>query len=360
METMTIVCPNCGTNIDLTKAIQDELMSAIKADALEEAQKTNLLEIEDLRQQLDSNKNQLSEARKNELKLRQRQRDLDEKIENQELEIERRIDEERKQIAKDARDKIEGEYKSKLTEKDIQLERVVAELDAAKKKAEQGSQQLQGEVAELDLEALLRSNFLYDLIEPVGKGIRGADILQRVCTQDGQIRGAILWESKNTKNWNDRWLSKLKEDQMEAKADVAVIVSAAMPPDVENFACVNGVWVTASTYILGLTSILREGLIQVAKARRSVEGKDEKIELLYHYLSGPEFKQRVEMIAETYMMMRRDLDKEKAAIMRSWSRREKSIDNVLKSVSGMYGDLQAIIGALLPSIELLELPESVE
>jgi hypothetical protein len=219
---------------------------------------------------------------------------------------------------------------------------------------------LQGEVAELNLEELLNTNFIYDLIEPVAKGIRGADILQRVCTQDGQIRGAILWESKNTKNWNDRWLSKLKEDQMEAKADVAVIVTTAMPPDVENFACVDGVWVTAYTYILGLTSILREGLIQVSKARRSVEGKDEKIELLYHYLSGSEFKQRVEMIAETYMTMRRDLDKEKAAIMRSWSQREKSIDNVLKCVSGMYGDLQAIIGVLLPSIPVLELPEEVE
>jgi len=359
MQKIIVSCPKCGASIDLTQAVQEDLVRAVQEEAREELQKTHLMELEELQQRLASQTKEISDFRKNEIELRRRKRELDEKIENQELELQRKLDEERKKIANDSREKAEGEYKLKIAEKDIQIERMVAELNEVKRKAEQGSQQLQGEVAELDLEDVLGKNFPHDFVEPVRKGSKGADVLHRVCTPDGQIRGVIIWESKNTKNWNDRWLSKLKEDQMEAKADVAVIVSAALPEDIKNFACVNGVWITSSPYRLGLASVLRESIIQVAKARRSVEGKDEKIELLYHYLSGPEFKQRVEMIADTYITMRKDLEKEKAAILRSWSLREKSIDNVLRSVSGMYGDLQAIIGALLPSIPVLELPEEV-
>ncbi len=315
--------------------------------------------MEDLKQQLSSNANDLTKAHTTELKLRQEKRELEGKIENQELEIERRIDEERKQIAKNAREKIEAEYRLKLSEKDTQLERVIMELDAAKKKAEQGSQQLQGEIAELDLEDILSSSFPYDLVEPVGKGVKGADILHSVRTPDGQLCGIIIWESKNTKNWNDRWLSKLKEDQLEAKADLAVLITSILPDYVANFDCVDGIWVGGFPYVSGLAAVLRESLIQVTKARRSVQGKDEKIELLYQYLSGPEFKQRVEMIVNTFMAMKNDLDKEKLAMTRSWSQREKCIEKVINSVAGMYGDLQGIIGALLPSIPVLEIPEEV-
>jgi hypothetical protein len=308
---------------------------------------------------LDSKTTQLSDAHKIELKLRQQQRELDEKIENQELEITRRLDEERKQIINETREKIEGDYRFKLAEKDTQLERVIAELDAAKRKAELGSQQLQGEVAELDLEDILSSSFPYDLIEPVGKGVRGADIHQQVHSRDGQLCGIIVWESKNTKNWNDRWLS-IKEDQFREKADIGVIVSTILPEDVTNFACIDGVWVTGFPYVLGLATVLRESLIQIAKAQRSVEGKDEKIELLYRYLSGPEFKQRVEMVVTTFIAMKNDLDREKIAITKSWSQREKCIEKVTNSIVGMYGDLQGIVGAVLGSIPALELPEEEE
>ena len=360
MQQIIVSCPKCGASIDLTQAVQEDLVRAVQEEAREELQKTHSMELEELHQQLESKNTQLSEARKFELKLRQQQRELDERIENQDLEIERRLGEERKQIAKDTREKIEGEYLLKLAQKDIQLERVIEELDAAKRKAEQGSQQLQGEVAELNLESILSCSFPHDLIEPVGKGVRGADIHQRVRTPDGQLCGIIIWESKNTKNWNDRWLSKLKDDQLGSKADLAVIVSTVLPEDISNFAYIDGIWVTGFPYVLGLATAFRDTLIQVAKARRSAEGKDEKIELLFRYLSGPEFKQRVEMVVTTFITMKSDLDKERLAMTKLWSQREKCIEKVTGSVAGMYGDLQGIVGAALPSISALELPEEVE
>jgi hypothetical protein len=359
MEEMTVECPKCGNKFDISEAIQEKVLQNLKEQVEKEFQSAYSSQVDELQEQLDVKTKEINKFRKQELELRKMQRELSDKIDNQELDLQRKLDEERKKIANDSREKVEGEYKQKMAEKDLQIDGIMKELNELKKKAEQGSQQIQGEAAELDLEDILSTNFTYDEIEPVGKGVRGADILQRVCTPDGQTRGIIIWESKQTRNWSNKWLAKLKEDQMEAKADLAVIVSAALPEGVEYFDCVGDIWVVGTQYVIGLATVLRESLIQVARARRSVEGKDQKIELLYQYLSGPEFKQRVEMIADNYMTMRKDLEKEKAAITRSWSLRERSIDNVLKSVSGMYGDLQAIIGALLPSIPVLELPEEV-
>ncbi len=360
MEEMIVECPKCGNKFYISEAIQDNVLQNIKEEVQKELQSTYSLREKELQEQIASKSKEINAFRKQELELRRQQTELAEKIENQELDLQRKLDEERKKISNASREKVEGEYKQKMAQKDLQIDGIMKELNELKRKAEQSSQQLQGEAAELDLEDILSSNFSSDIVQPVGKGVRGADILQRVCTNDGQAYGMIIWESKQTKNWSNKWLAKLKEDQMEAKADLAVIVSAVLPEDVEYFDCVGDIWVVGTKYVIGLATVLRESLIQVARARRSVEGKDQKIELLYQYLSGPEFKQRVEMIADTYMTMRRDLDKEKAALMRSWSQRERSIDNVLKSVSGMYGDLQAIIGVLLPSIPILELPENVE
>jgi hypothetical protein len=215
--------------------------------------------------------------------------------------------------------------------------------------------QSQGEVLELDLEAMLRARFQTDIIEPVAKGVRGADIIQRVYTRTGQLCGSIAWESKRTKAWNDEWVVKLKDDQREMKADLAVIVTEVLPKGITAFGQVDGVWVTAVPLAGCVADTLRENLTQVSLARLSAVGKNEKMEAIYGYLSGPEFRQRVEGIVEAFRAMREDLESEKRAMMRIWAKREKQIERVTTNTTGMYGDMQGIIGSTLPEIKLLEL-----
>lgn len=360
METIKISCPKCGTIVDLTAAVQEDLVRELQERAEQTASEKLALEMESLQQEVEEKSRQLAKAGKLELELRRQKRELDERLENVELEVARKLDDERKQIALDAREKADEESRLKILEYQKKLSDLQAELEAAKRKAEQGSQQMQGEVAELDLEDALRGSFPHDEIEPVGKGVKGADIIQRVKTTTGQFCGTIIWESKNTRNWNDRWLSKLKEDQLASKADIAIIVSSVLPGDVANFACVDGIWITDPLYTIGLATALRETLVLVTQAKQSLMGKDEKVELLYRYLSGTEFKQRIEMIVETFRTLKYDLESEKRAMTRIWSQREKSIEKVVTNVSGMYGDLQGIIGAALPTIKSLELPEPAE
>ena len=359
-QKIIVKCPNCGANIDLSKAVEDELLSSIRAEVKETVDLEKVQELTELQKRLDEKTNELSESHKLEVELRKKKMELEEKAENMELDIVRQLDEGRKQIARQAREKAEEESRLKIKEYDTQLKGLQEELEAIKRKAEQGSQQLQGESAELDLEDLLKKYFPCDEIIPVAKGVKGADVHQRVQTRDGNYCGMIIWESKYTKNWSDGWKSKLKTDQLNAKADFAVLASDVLPDDVHHFGCVDGIWITRFPYILSLATALREGLVQVELARRSFEGKDQKIDRLYKYLSGLEFRQRVEMVVNTFDAMKKELNGEKRAMTRIWSQREKSIENVTLSVSGMYGDLQGIIGAALPSISALELPEEVE
>ena len=164
------------------------------------------------------------------------------------------------------------------------------QIEDLKTRAELGSQQLQGEVLELELEELLRQHFIHDSVLPVPKGMKGADVIQRVCSPTGQVCGTIIWESKRTKAWSDNWVDKLKEDQREAKADIAVIISTVLPRGVSGIIQSNGVWVTDYSLAVGLAMALRSGLMQVASAKSSLVGKSEKMEMLYEYLAGPEFQ----------------------------------------------------------------------
>jgi len=225
-----------------------------------------------------------------------------------------------------------------------------------KRKLEQSSQQAQGEVAELELEKILERAFPNDEIRPIGKGKAGADVLQKVCAPGGRYCGAIIWESKNTQNWSKAWLGKLRNDQRRAKAELAVLVSLALPKDVRHFAQVDGVWVTEFSLALGLATALRTNLIQIAGLKQSSEGKHEKMELLYEYLSSTEFRHRIEAIVEAFRSMQDDLDKERETMERQWAKRGKQIELVVQNVSGMYGDMQAIAGQSLPKIRRLELP----
>ena len=235
------------------------------------------------------------------------------------------------------------------------MESMRKQIEELRRKAEQGSQQLQGEVQELELEEILRAAFPFDSIEPVPKGIRGADVLQKVHNQSGHFCGTILWESKQTKAWSDAWIAKLKDDQREVKAEIAVILTTTLPKGVDAFNQVDGVWITNYKSLMGLTTALRINLIQLSNTKLASVGKGEKMEALYNYLSGVEFRQRIEAIVEAFSTMKQDLDQEKRAMTKIWAKREKQIERVVTSTAGMYGDIQGIVGASLPELKGLEL-----
>ncbi|MEM2941688.1 MAG: DUF2130 domain-containing protein, partial [Thermoproteota archaeon] len=260
----------------------------------------------------------------------------------------------------EAESRITEEHRLKDLEKDKRIKDLLRDIEELKRRAEQGPIQLRGEVLEIELEDLLKNHFPMDQIEPVSKGKRGADILQRVCNHLGQSCGTIIWEAKRTKNWNEGWIDKLKEDQREAKAEIAVIATTAMPKDVNNFQLIDGVWVSEYSLAPYLAMALRTTLIQVANEKRASIGKHEKMEALYNYLNGPEFKQKVEAIVTAFLSMKNDLETEKAAMNKIWAKREKQIERVITNITRMYGDMQGIIGASLPEIKSLEFKTEVD
>jgi hypothetical protein len=202
---------------------------------------------------------------------------------------------------------------------------------------------------------LLRGKFPFDIIEPVPKGEFGGDVIQRVMGAGDQAVGTILWESKRTKNWSDTWLPKLREDQRAAKAEVAVIVSQALPKGVETFEAIDGVWVANPRTALPVAVILRQSLIEIAQARQTSAGQQTKTEMIYQYLTGPRFRHRIEAIVEAFSTMQNDLDRERKAIMKQWAKREEQILRVMQATVGMYGDLQGIAGKTLQEIDGLSL-----
>ena len=230
-------------------------------------------------------------------------------------------------------------------------------LDEAQRKAAQGSQQTQGEIAELALEELIKTAFPHDKIDPVPKGVPGADVLQQVCSPSGLDAGLIVWESKNTKLWSEKWITKIKDDQRESKAEIAVIVSKVLPKEIERFGFRDGIWITDCASVTGLAMALRMNLIQLAHTKKASVGKNEKLEILYSYLSGPEFRHRIEAIVESFTEMKKDLDEEKRAFAKKWAKSEKQIEKVVANTAGMYGDMQAIVA--LPNIRRLGLPAAV-
>lgn len=326
----------------------------ILAEAKKEAESKLGLEMKDLQAQLTEKDGQLGIAQRAELEFRKQIRELEAQKKNVELEIIRRLDGEREKIKESALEMFSEEHRLKDLEKDKKMGDMLKTIEELKRKAQQGSMQTQGEVLELDLEGALRAQFPSDDIQPVPKGMRGADIIQKVHSRTGQYCGTIIWETKRTKRWSDEWLSKLKEDQREAKADIAVIATEALPEGIKLFRQVDGVWVTDFNLAPCLAEVLRAGLMQVSLAKVSEIGKNEKMEALYQYLSGPEFRQRVEAVVEVFVAMRDDLEKEKRATTKQWAKREKQIERVVFSTAGMYGDMQGIIGASLPDIKLLE------
>ena len=332
----------------------------MQVQAQQEAANKLKIEFEDLKNQVAEKDKKISEAQEAELELRKKQRELEAGKADLELKVAQTLDEEREKIKQEALAKFSEERRLKDAEKDKLIQDLRKNLEDAKRRAVQGSMQMQGEVQELDLENVLKTAFPYDDIQPVPKGIKGADIVQNVFDATHKLCGIILWEAKHTKNWSDHWVQKLKDDQREIGANVAVIVTEAMPKDIENFSLRDGVWVTQFNLAIGLATAFRQQLIDVTFARLGTVGKNEKMEILYQYLSGTEFCQKVEAIVETFTMMQVQLDKEKRAMVKIWKEREKQIQRITTNTVGMYGDMRGIIGASLPEIKSLELGESID
>ena len=340
---------------DALKQLEVE-MKHIEEYAKKRAKEALDIEIKDLREMLAERDKKLIESQKVELELRRKQRELEEKEKTIELEMMRKVDEERRKILESAQKNFEDQHRLKDAEKDKQLADMCRQIEDLKRKAEQGSQKMQGEVLELELEQLLKNEFLFDDINSVSSGIKGADIIQIVKTQTGRECGKILWETKRAKNWSDEWLQKLKDNQRSAKADLAVIVSETLPKGLHHFRQIETVWVTDIPSAISLGLALRTLLIQINKAREIETGKEEKKEVVYNYLMGIEFRNRVQAIMEAFIAMKKDLDSEKRAMESIWSKRDKQIEKVVLNIAGMRGDLEGIVGASLPSIKLLELP----
>ncbi len=337
---------------------QEQTLAKATAAAEARARERSEVELKALAADLAAQRERAAKAQEAELLLRQEKAALEERAREIDLELARRLDAAKRELEQSVRKAAAEEQDLKLKEKEKQIADLRQALDDAKRRSELGSQELQGEVLELDIQAALERQFPQDRIDPVLKGARGADIQQRVRNDRLEECGLILWETKNAKNWAPAWIDKLKQDQRVAGAAVAVLVSVALPDGMEGFGRIDGIWVAGLTGWPALAVALREQLIQVAYARAASEGKNEKMELLYQYLAGDEFRQRVEAIVEAFGALQGQVQRERRAMEKHWAEREKQLQRVISSTSGMYGALQGIVGGGLAAIAALELDDT--
>lgn len=365
------VCPNCG------KEISEAFRLRIEKDIIAKEQEKHKKELEAV--ELKAEESSLKKVKKEfELQLKQsteeanikeeRNKKLTEQLtqlmielrtakeEKREvkLEMQRKLLKEEEEIRLDAQKKAEESLHLKIIEKDKQLADALKANDEMKRKLQQGSQQTQGEAFEAEFEKMLKHEFPNDQITEVAHGAKGGDILQKVKDRNGNSCGKILWELKNTKTWSELWIDKLKGDQRNAIADYAVVISEVVPEEIESARFYKNIWVTKRNFVIGLACALRLNLIQIAMAKRASEGKKDKSELLFSYLSGTEFRLRVEAIVDAFTSMQVEIEKEKRYFSNKWARDEKNIRQVIDNTYGMHGDLKGIIGNTFPQIKGLD------
>lgn len=399
----TINCPNCKKDFELSRAMEDSIRSRFaeqfeaertkqnQAIALErkkledrerllaekqqsvdatvkrevELQLSRLCEeerkradesvrsvLEQLRAQLADSKARLEQSQKAELDLRLRQEAVEAQKKEMELLLVRARDEAREAVAR-AKDE---EFRLREAEYKLKMEQMVKQLDEARKRAEQGSQQAQGEALEIDIENTLRMNFMRDEVTAIEKGVYGGDLHQLVRNDSGTECGLIFWEFKRTKRWEDKFIDKARTDCLAAKAHAAVVVTVT-PPD-KDFAglCrIRDVWVCSPALVIPLAMAIRQSLIGLSQVRKSLEGKQDKMSMLYDYIAGPEFQDRMKHILETFIAMKTDLETERRAMERIWKQREKQIEKIIVNTTSLHGELGGIVGRDLPALESLDL-----
>ncbi len=333
----------------------------IEQRAERKAKEDAAAELKHYQEQAQEKDKKIAELTGQEFRLRKEREQLEEEKRSSALNIQRQLDEEREKVRTQALKDAADEHRLKDEEKDRKFRDILRINEDLKRKIEQGSQQAQGEAQELNLEEKLPIAFPHDVIEPVPKGVKGADILMKVFdVARGETCGIIAIESKRTKTWSDGWIDKLKEDQRDVQAEFGVIITTTLPNGVQNFDRKSGVWISNEESSIGLLTVLREQLIQVARIKASAVGKSEKMEILYRYLTGTQFKQRVEAIVESYTQMQTQLNKERSVYAKLWASREKQVQTIMLNMAGMYGDFHVMVGSSLQAIPLLEMETDIE
>jgi hypothetical protein len=314
-----------------------------------------------LKQSAEENEEKLKTARQKELEFLKKEQELKSKEQELEILLQKKLLQERNLLVQQIRKEEETrnslketEYQLKLKELEKKLEDQQKLAEEMKRKAEQGSMQLQGEVQELLLEEMLRDYFPYDSIGEVGKGVEGADCIQVVRNHIGADCGKIIFESKRTKTFNAAWIEKLKTDMRNKQADVAILVTQAYPKDMNCFGERDGVWICSFSEVVALTTALRHTIIRIAETKKAEENKGEKMQMLYTYLTGIEFRQQIETIVEGFLSMKNSISKERIQMEKLWKEREKQLERVLLSTSGLYGSIKGIAGSSIGQIPLLE------
>lgn len=388
MDITTIICPVCNTAIPVTEALARPFLDAereklqlevrkqrealdrekrefgvavarrladerkkIRCDAAREAEQYWKAKLAERDSEIADKDSKLVRAQESELKLRKDRQALEDEKRKLELEVERRVDQERLRIRITTQKEEEDAYRLKIAEKDSVIEGMRKQVEELRRKAEQGAPQIQGEVQEVELEYQLRSAFPHDEISSVPAGRPGGDILQRVIGLNGTSCGTILWESKRTKSWDQEWLEKNRQDQRQIGAQVGIIVSACLPRGVDAFDLLRGVWVVALKFAVPLARALRQGVIEATRSQLASKDRAENRDRIYSYVTGPEFRKRVSAIVEAYVAMQQDLDAEKRALTRCWAKRRRHLDLMISQAAGMYGDMQGLIGTALPEVE---------
>lgn len=370
----TIKCKYCNKEIEISEALQHKIEEQVLATerakhqgelvkvrkqaeqaVVQKFQKEFEFRLKTLQKEKEEEKERNTKLLKQLEELNEELRKLRRKDEERELEMKKRFANEEEKIRQETRKKVLEEHELKDKEKDKKLTEALKQIEGLKAKIQQGSQQTQGEVMELELEEILKKEFPNDKIIEIKKGQRGADVTQKVIDKKNRECGIILWELKNAQ-WSEGWLAKLREDQRQAKAQLAVLVATDLPKDIETFSYRDGVWVTGRKFLVGLAMALRFDLVHLHHVKLASVGKNEKMEILYQYLTSTEFRHRIEAIVEAFDNLQQDIEKEKRWFNIKWARQEKEIRKIVDNTHGMYGDFQALTGRALQQIKRLELP----
>jgi hypothetical protein len=373
--TTQIKCPHCKELFEPTDAYkheqQEKLIGELEKKHLQELEATKekiysqatkeldqktKIDLKDKQDQIAKLKTRAEQAEAGELKIRKEKRELEEAKRKFEIEKQRQLDKERDSIRDKALKEAQEGHELKDKERDMVIQSLEKSLADAQRKVQQGSQQTQGEVLELEIEEILKKEFPQDIIEEVKKGARGADIVQKVVDKKGQMAGTILWESKNGK-WQPAWIKKLKEDQRQAKADISILATKNLPADIKDFAYRESVWIVSRKMIIPIAFALRFNLVKVNHERGINTNKNEKMAVLYQYMTSIEFKHRIEAIVEAFTELQEQTEKEKRFFNIKWANQEKSLRKVIDHTHGMYGELQSMVGKSLPEIKSLQLEE---
>lgn len=349
---------------DIEKQVENSVKDKLKTekDKLEQAIRKNLMEeqeelLDSMRKELLEKSEKVKDLNKKQAEIERLKREKEEIKDVVEAEAQKKISEEitkeRARLEQLAIEKSE----LRLKEKDTLINQLKVQVDEMKRKAEQGSMQMQGEVQELAIEEFLKEQFPLDTIDEIRKGVRGADCKQIVNTRSHQNCGVIYYESKRTKEFQPSWIEKFRNDMRNMNANIGVIVTEAMPKDMDRMGLKDGVWICSFVEFKGLCAVLRESIVQLSQAVSSQENKGDKMVMLYDYLTSNEFRLQIEAIVEGFTEMQNDLDRERRAMEGAWKRREKQIQKVLLNTNHMYHSVKGIAGNAIAPVQALELPD---